>query len=214
MNYKRKTLLKSIGILFLIFLSGTIEAQSVPLEQETLVAHLDQELSGESAKRNLEYISRLHRMRGSDDYNKAIAFISEKLTEYNMEAIEVIKIPVDGTIQYGTQKSRPAWNIEFAELWEQAEQNGEWINKSKIADGESTPLVVAQDSKSGEISAELVDIGAGTKDSDYSDKNIKGKLVLTSSQPARIASLAIDQYGAAGILSYAQNQPSDRKSVV
>ena len=208
MNYKMKTILKSIRILFLFCFSLAIEAQNVPLGQEALVAYLDQELSGESAKRNLEYISRLHRMRGSVDYNKAIAFISEKLTDYNLENIEVLKIPVDGTIMYGTQKSRETWNVEFAELWEEVEQNREWIKKTKIADWQSMPLVVAQDSKSGEVSAELVDIGVGTKESDYSTKNVKGKLVLTSSQPGRIASLAVDQYGAAGIISYAQNQPS------
>ncbi len=203
-----KIFLRSISILLLFCFPGIINAQHVPLGQEPLVAGLDQELSGEVAKRNLEYISRLHRMRGSDDYNQAIAFISAKLKDYGLESIEVIKIPVDGTTMYGTQKSRPAWNVEFAELWEEAEQNGKWIKKTKIADWESIPLVVAQDSKSGEVSAALVDIGVGTKEADYANKDVKGKLVLTSSQPGNVVSLAIAKYGAAGIVSYAQNQPS------
>ncbi|MDP1763190.1 MAG: hypothetical protein Q8L07_04820 [Sediminibacterium sp.] len=41
----------------------------------------------------------------------------------------------------------------------------------------------AEDSHSGEVSAELVDIGKGTAERDYTNKDIKGKLVLTSSQP-------------------------------
>ena len=202
------TSLKSIFSLLFFWASMAIVAQNVPLAQDTLVAHLDQELSGESAKRNLEYISRLHRIRGSDDYNTAIAFLSTKLKEYNLESIEIIKIPVDGNVMYGTQKSRPAYNVEFAELWEQQEQNGTWINTIKISDWESVPLVVAQDSKSGEVAAELVDIGAGTHEADYENKNVEGKLVLTSSQPGSVASLAITKYKAAGIISYAQNQPS------
>ena len=208
MNYKMKTLLKSISIIFLICFSGTIEAQNVPLGQETLVAYLDQELSGESAKRNLEYISRLHRMRGSNDYNKAIAFLTTKLKDYNLESIEIIKIPADGKTMYGTHKTRPAWNVEFAELWELKEQNDNWIKHAKIADYESIPMVVAQDSKSGEVSANLVDIGKGTSEADYANMDIEGKLVLTSSQPESVASLAITKYKAAGIISYAQNQPS------
>lgn len=183
-------------------------AQHVPLGQEKLVAHLDQELSGESAKRNLEFISTLHRMRGSDDYNEAIAFISSKLAEYQLESIEVIKIPANGQLTYGTEKARPAWNASFAELWEQKSENGQWVNNVKIADWESIPMVLAQDSKSGEVSAELIDIGFGTSDADYQNKGIKGKLVLTPSQPGAVASLAIEKYGAAGIISYAQNQPS------
>ena len=203
-----KAMIKSVCIMLLFCLPAIIKAQNVPLKQDALVANLNQELSGESAKRNLEYISRLHRMVGSDDYNQAIAFISAKLKAYNLESIEVIKIPVDGNIMYGTQKSRPIWNVKFAELWEQKEQNGEWIKNIKISDWESMPLVLAEDSKSGEVSAGLVDIGAGTNESDYKNKNVEGKLVLTSSQPGSIASLAIIKYKAAGIISYAQNQPS------
>jgi len=190
----------------LILVSQIAWAQNVPFEQEVLVQHLDQELSGESAKRNLEYISRLHRMRGSDDYNKAIDFISQKLKEYKLQSIEIIKIPADGKTMYGTQKSRPAWNVDFAELWELKEDNGQWKQKTKIADWESIPLVVAQDSHTGEASAELVDIGAGTSEADYAGKDISGKLVLTSSQPGAVVPLAIEKYGAVGIISYAQNQ--------
>ncbi len=181
-------------------------AQNAPLNQESLVNHLDQELSGEVAKRNLEYISRLHRMRGSAGYNEAIVFITSKLKEYNLENIELIKIPADGKTMYGTQKSRRAWNVDFAQLWELAEKNGQWIKTIKIADWESIPLVVAQDSESGEATAELVDIGAGRSESDYTNKDFKGKLVLTSSQPESVVPLAIEKYGAAGIISYAQNQ--------
>jgi aminopeptidase YwaD len=100
----------------------SVNAQQVPLGQENLVTNLDQELSGESAKRNLEYISRLHRMRGSRDYDKAIEFITSKLSDYKLESIELIKIPVDGKIMYGTQKSRANWNVNFAELWELEDQ--------------------------------------------------------------------------------------------
>ncbi len=202
------TLLRSILLLPLFCLPACINAQNVPLDQAALATHLDQELSGESAKRNLEYITRLHRMRGSDDYNAAISFLATKLEAYNLESIEVINIPADGKIMYGTQKSRPAWNVSFAELWELKEQNGQWTKHTKIADYESIPLVVAQDSKSGDVSAELVDIGDGTNEADYANKNIEGKLVLTASQPGSVAALAIDKYKAAGIISYAQNQPS------
>ncbi len=183
-------------------------AQPVPLGQEKLVHHLDQELSGETAKRNLEFITRLHRMRGSRDYNQAISFIESKLKEYKLTSIEVIKIPTDGTTMYGTQKSRPAWNADFAELWEMEKQNADWVPTVKVADYNAVPLVLAQDSRSGEATAELVDIGKGVSENDYTNKDVKGKLVLTPSQPEAVVSLAIEKYGAVGIISYAQNQPT------
>ncbi|MCK5401951.1 MAG: DUF4910 domain-containing protein [Flavobacteriaceae bacterium] len=187
-------------------LSHIAFAQQVPLGQDDLVQHLNEELSGESAKRNLEFISRLHRMRGSRDYKKATDFIQSKLVAYNLESIEMISIPTDGKIMYGTQKSRMAWDVDFAELWEMENQNGSWTHKTKVADWESIPLVLAQDSYSGEVTAELVNIGAGTSEADYANKNIKGRLVLTSSQPGSVVPLAIEKYGAVGIISYAQNQ--------
>mgnify|MGYP002628419530 FL=1 len=144
---------------------------------------LNEELSGESAKRNLEFISRQHRMRGSEGYTKSVNFIVDKLKEYNLEGIEIIKIPTDGKTMYGTQKARLAWDVEFAELWEQSNTDGTWINVEKIADWESIPLVVAQDSHSGNVEAELIDIGKGNSESDYEGIDVKGKLVLTSLQP-------------------------------
>ncbi len=192
--------------IFILIVSQTTFAQQVPLGQEKIVAQLNEELSGESAKRNLEFISRLHRMRGSKDYRKATDFIQSKLQEYKLESIEMISIPTDGKKMYGTQKSRMAWDVNFAELWEVEQQSGNWKHKTKVADWQSIPLVLAQDSESGEATAELVDIGSGTSEVDYVNKNIKGKLVLTSSQPESVVSLAIEKYGAVGIISYAQNQ--------
>ena len=196
------TFILSVFFLF----SFHIEAQNIPLNQEELVMLLNEELSGESAKRNLEFISRQHRMRGSEGYTTSVNFISNTLKGYNLEGIEMIKIPTDGKTMYGTQKARLAWDVEFAELWEQSKVNETWVNSEKIADWESIPLVVAQDSHSGDVEAELIDIGKGNSENDYIGKDVKGKLVLTSLQPESVVPLAIEKYGAVGILSYAQNQ--------
>lgn len=178
-------------------------AQNVPLLSDDIVRELHGELSGESAKRNLEYLTRLHRMRGSADFRQAIDFISQKLKEYKLENIEVIQLPTDGKIFYGTQRSRPAWEAAFAELWE-LDQNQKPL--VRIADWESMPITLAEDSESGEVTTELVDIGAGTSEKEYEGKEVKGKLVLTSSSPEPVVPLAIEKYGAAGIISYTQNQ--------
>ena len=46
----------------------------------------------------------------------------------------------------------------------------------------------------------------GTKESDYSGKDVKGKIVLVSAQPGAVQDLAVGKFGAAGIVSFAQNQ--------
>lgn len=170
-----------------------------PLLPEPVIAVLSNELSGETAKRNLEYISRQHRMRASRGFRTAAEFIAEQARSYGLEA-QVLQFPADGKTFYGTQKARPAWDADFAELWEMGP------TPIRIASWDAMPLVLAQDSESGNVTAELVDVGTGTTERDYVGKDVRGKLVLASSQPEGVARLAVEKYGAVGILSYAQNQ--------
>ncbi len=181
-------------------------AQKPPLLPEPVVAALAHELSGESAKRNLEFLARLHRQRGSRQFHQAARHIESQLKAYGLEQVEILKFPADGKTMYGTQKARLAWDADFAELWELREVNGQWVRSLRLASFEAMPITLAQDSESGQATADLVDVGAGTSESDYEGKDVRGKLVLTSSQPGPVATLAVDRYGAAGIISYAQNQ--------
>jgi hypothetical protein len=169
---------------------------------DPVIAALAQEISGETAKRNLEYLARHHRMRGSRGFHAAAEHIVEQLRAYGLTDARIEQFPADGKTFYGTQKSRPPWDAEFAELWEI--RNG--TSSTRIASWDAMPVSLAQDSESGEATADLVDIGSGTSERDYAGKDLRGKLVLTSSQPSAVVPLAIKRYGAFGIISYAQNQ--------
>ena len=182
-------------------LTLTANAQ-IPFLSEKEIAALATEISGETAKRNLEGFSRQHRMRGSRGFRAASEQIVAELKRYGYADAHIESLPADGTIFYGTQRSRPAWNADFAELWE-VDANGTRV--TRIASWEAAPITLAQDSVSGDVTAELVDVAAGTADADYANKDVKGKLVLASAQPAAVAAKALSR-GAAGIISYAQNQ--------
>jgi hypothetical protein len=75
-----------------------------------------------------------------------------------------------------------------------------------LASYEAEPTVLAEDSESADVTTELVDVGEGTKESDYAGKDVKGKIVLVSAQPGAVQDLAVGKFGAVGIVSYAQNQ--------
>jgi aminopeptidase YwaD len=187
----------------LIFCTLSSAQSKPPLLPEDFVAALSAELSGESAKRDLEFISRQHRMRASRGYRAAAEFVAERARGYGLEKVEILQFPADGKIFYGTQRSRPAWNAEFAELWELGADNKPSI---RIASWDAMPLVLAQDSESANVTAELIDVGIGTSERDYTGKDVRGKLVLVSAQPEAVYRWAVEKFGAAGILSYAQNQ--------
>ena len=147
------------------------------------------ELSGSAALRTVRTLSQYHRMRGSEGFRAAAETIRDRLREAGLAEVEIISLPADGHIFYGTQRSRPGWNARFAELWEGRERIASWADQ---------PISLAQDSVSGRADADLVDIGAGTSESDYQGKDVRGRLVLTSSQPGAVQELAVGRFGAAG----------------
>src|SRR5580658_5194889 len=176
-------------------------AQS-PLLPEKDVAALAQELSGEIAKRNLEGITRFHRQRGSQGFHSAAEIILERARAYGLTDAQIQQFPADGKIYYGTQRSRQPWDAEFAEL-------RELVNNQptiKISSYEAEPVTLAEDSESADVTGNLIDVGNGTKESDYAGKNVKGQIVLVAAQPGAVQDLAVGKFGAAGIISYAQNQ--------
>jgi len=204
---------------------GAGRAQKPPLLPEKEVAALANELSGETAKRNLEGVARFHRQRGSQGFHEAAEFVAERLEAYGLEDAAILQFPADGKIFYGTQRSRPAWDADFGELWEvkkaetkekssnKGDPQGVGINEWRAASGEkkmasyeAEPIVLAEDSESADVTADLIDVGEGTKESDYAGKDVKGKIVLVSAQPGAVQDLAVGKFGAAGIVSYAQNQ--------
>ena len=83
-------------------------AQKPPLLPEKDVAALANELSGETAKRNLEGIARFHRQRGSQGFHSAAELVAERLRAYGLSDVAILQFPADGKIFYGTQRSRPA----------------------------------------------------------------------------------------------------------
>src|SRR5688572_21551643 len=194
------------GFLLAPMLASAQQPRLSPLLPDETLQAIAQELSGEVAKRNLEYLARHHRMRGSRGFRAAADHIVEQLRAYGLKDARVEQFPADGKLFYGTQKSRPPWDAEFAELWELREEHSVWQRSVRVASWDAMPVSLAQDSESGEVTADLVHIGSGTSERDYAGIDVRGKLVLTSSQPSAVVPLAIKRYGAAGIVSYAQNQ--------
>src|SRR5216684_857821 len=184
--------------------AGSARGQKPPLLPEKDVAALANELSGETAKRNLEGIARFHRQRGSQGFHSAAELVAERARAYGLSDVAILQFPADGKILYGAQRSRPGWDAEEGELEEVKAKSGE--TAAKIASYRAMPIVLAEDSESAEVTAELVDVGEGAKESDYAGKDVKGKIVLVSAQPGAVQDLAVGKFGAIGIVSYAQNQ--------
>ncbi len=195
---------KQILMLALSVFTLSAHADIRELLDEAVLKQIAAETSGEAAKRNLDTITLQHRMRASAQFDNATQHILLELRKYGLDDVELLEYPADGKTMFGTQKSRPVWDVRSAELWELADGK----RTRRLGDWDAVPLTLAQDSLSGEVTTTLVDIGAGTSGADYAGKDVSGKLVLTSSQPESVVERAVGELGAAGIISYAPNQRS------
>ena len=111
-----------------------------PLIPEATGTALANELSGSAAKRNLEYITTLHRMRASKGFRSAADFVARQAELYGLEDVKVYELPADGHTMYGTQKARLGWDPDFAELWEVRTNGARTTPVTRVASFEDEPV--------------------------------------------------------------------------
>src|SRR5436309_4248232 len=127
------------AILLLAMQSRATAQQRTPLLPASNIAAVANELSGETAKRNLEGLARLHRQRGSQGFHAAAELVAERTRAYGLHDVQILQFPTDGKIFYGTQRSRPGWDAEEGELDEVTEGNAQPI--AKLASYSAMPIV-------------------------------------------------------------------------
>src|SRR5580700_511243 len=161
---------------------------------------LRDESSGAAAYENLRYLTGLHRVPATAAFDQAAEFMLQRAREYGLADAHSEQFEIDGTKPYGLMRSYLGWTVEEARLWEVRPQHlllGDWT---------TDPIHLADYSHSADVETELVDVGNGASEADYSGKDVRGKIVLADGVLARVQELAIAQHGAAGIVSDMSNQ--------
>ncbi len=165
---------------------------------------LRDESSGAAPYENLRYLTGLHRVPTTADYEQAAQFVLQRAREYGLTDAHSEQFAIDGAKQYGLMRSYLAWTVEEARLWEVHPQH------ILLGDWKTDPIHLADYSHSADVETELIDVGNGTSEADYSgkdkNKDVRGKIVLADGVLARVQELAIAQHGAAGIVSDMPNQ--------
>jgi aminopeptidase YwaD len=171
-----------------------------PLLADKEISALAGEISGLIAKDTITELARHHRVQASSGFSRAAEFIAARAKEYGLERVQVERFAADGQKTYHTLKSTPGWEAERGELWEVEPR------KAKVADYDEMRVALADYSQTADVTASLIDVGAGTSAADYEGKDVRGKIVLAGGGVADVHRAACDERGAAGVLSYQQNQ--------
>jgi len=161
---------------------------------------LRDESNGAVPYENLRYLTTLHRVPATTQFEQAADFILQRAREYGLTDVHSEQFPIDGTKPYGLMRSYLGWTVEEARLWEIRPDH------LLLGDFATEPIRVADYSHSADVETELVDVGNGTSEADYKDKDVRGKIVLADGVLARVQRLAIAEHGAAGIVSDMPNQ--------
>jgi aminopeptidase YwaD len=160
------------------------------------------EYSGEVAQEHTRQIIEYHRIQGSP----MMAEVAEKVVLPKLKAAgletRIEQFPSDGKTKYGTFISPMGWEIRSGELWVAGVGGQKDFAPFRICRYADVPMCVSTYSKGGEWSGELVDVGAGTKDSDYQGKDLKGKVALGSGYAANVLRQAVLKHGAVSVVIY------------
>ena len=106
--------MRLLAPLALLVASAASAQTAPPLLPRAQAEAIGAELSGSAALRTVRTLSQYHRMRGSEGFRAAAETIRDRLREAGLAEVEIISLPTDGHIFYGTQRSRPGWNARFA----------------------------------------------------------------------------------------------------
>jgi len=185
-------LILCFGLIFSQIFRPSLPETLLPL---SVLQDIINEASGDLALQNEILLSAVNRNRLPEEYVNTyfeIDFILKKLKEYGIENTKIIDLPT---------RSSTTWDAEMAELW---------VTKPelrKIADLKEIPASLCSGSSSTDTTAELVYVGSGNQESYYQGKDVKDKIVLVNGPPEMARRLAVEKFGALGLIGHSSSHP-------
>jgi hypothetical protein len=175
-------------VLLAATLAAGAAAQESPFVTPERFRALSGEISGDIAYDHLRHLTLHHSPNGaSRGFRDKLRWIAERAREFGLEDVRLID-----DLKY----SGVAWTPVAAELWIVSPDPRRLTSFSEIA------VAIADYSRSGTWEGELVDVGNGTRDSDYEGKEVKDKVVLASGFPGAVMNQAVWKRGALGVVYY------------
>lgn len=190
-----------LAVVILLTGVGTVPLRSQEAEDRTLLSWeqmraIIQEASGDRAQHIILEMVAYPRVRPKSEYEGAFRE-SEVMARFAREAgfsdVAIESFPGAGR----------AWFASEAQLWMVEPQ------QRKLYDVHEVAIAAAPNSASGEVTAEVVDVGIGARAEDYAGKDVAGKIVLGSAGANVLQRMAVFERGAVGVLSYNSLRPDD-----
>jgi aminopeptidase YwaD len=169
----------------------------------SILAAIANEVSGSQAFNHVLEIAPWERDRKPSEYGDGFPREAEVVAAIAREAglsnVEIVR---------PSGEPRQQWDGEEGEVWiEEPERSRRILTRYR-----DVTATLAANSLSTDVTAELVFVGRGDRESDYAGKDVKGKIVLGWGSLGGIHRIAVNNHGAVGALGYgvASGKPIDR----
>jgi aminopeptidase YwaD len=205
--FRQETTMKRLPLLLAVL--GVLCAGSVMRGQEaedrTLLnwaqmhAIID-EASGERAMHHVLELVPYQRVRSPEEYSghmREAEMMVKFAKEYGYSNVEIEDFPTQGR----------DWRASKAQLWMVQP------TLEKLYDVYDVAISVCSGSETGDVTAEVVDVGLGSRESDYAGKDVTGKIVLGSAGATNLQRLGVFGHGAVGVISYTVLFPDDQPDI-
>ena len=176
--------------LALMFILAVSPASSFAQEREdrTLLSWnqlraIINEVSGERAQQTVLEMVPYPRVRPAAEYEgtfRESQVMARLVREYGFSNVEIETFP--------TQQKM--WQATQAELWMVKPTS------RKVYDFRDVAVSIASGSETGDVTADLIDVGNGGRAEDYAGKDVKGKIVLGTVSSGQVQRLAFFERGA------------------
>jgi aminopeptidase YwaD len=174
-----------------------------PKAMDSIIAHA----SGDMAFQFIRRISLFNRLAASAAYHGVAEYVLGELKKYGFADAEIEQYPADGKARYYMFKSFDGWDGESGVVWLTSPV------REKICDFAEMPACLCRWSNSAHVTGELVYVGEGSPQ-DFAAKDVRNKVVLTSSDPGSVHEEAVFNRGALGVISFFYPRPVDYPDVV
>jgi len=167
-----------------------------------------EELSGNVAKSFVEKISGFHRIQASTMFHEAAKYVKSELLKIGLKDAAIERFPSDGATKYWTYLSPVGWEAKRAELRLLEPEEKLLVRYEEVP----TCLHTYSNATPPDgITAEIVEVGAGTKAKDYKGKEVGGKFVLATGRARLVHEQAVYNFGAASVIT--DTLPYEMKNV-
>jgi len=178
----------------------TAAGRRIPFWPDAVPEAIHRALDGAAALESVRELGRFHRVHGSPGFAAAAEHVRRKAAAAGLSDAIVERFPADGETRYAHFRSYYGWNATAATLDELAPR------PQTLARFPELPVALADYSQSADVTADLVDVGAGASPGDYEGREVRGRLVLASGPLPAVHRAAVEERGAAGLLSDFPNQ--------